>query len=361
MLNFLIKRLLYALLILWGVITVVFFLFNILPGDPAKMMLGQRSDISTIESIRKELGLDKSKGMQYLKYLNDLSPISIHNINNTDSYFYLDSLTYNATKLFHISSTNVIVAKQPYLRRSYQSKKLVSEIISETLPNTFILALVSIIFATVVGVFLGIIAAIKKDSFFDRSSLFFSAFGMSLPSFFAAILIGWIFAFVLGDITGLNLTGNLYEIDDFGEGINLQLKNLILPAFTLGIRPLAIVIQLSRNSMLDVLSQDYIRTAKAKGLSFSRIIWKHALKNSLNPVITAVSGWFASLMAGVVFIEYIFGWKGLGFIIVDSLNKYDFPVIVGCVLTISVFFIIINTFVDILYGILDPRIRINSN
>ncbi len=247
------------------------------------------------------------------------------------------------------------------MRRSYQSKKLVSEIIRETLPNTFILALVSIIFATVLGVFLGIIAAIKKDSLFDRSSLFFSAFGMSLPSFFAAILIGWIFAFVLGDLTGLNLTGNLYEIDDLGEGIHVQLKNLILPAFTLGIRPLAIVIQLSRNSMLDVLSQDYIRTAKAKGLSFSRIIWKHALKNSLNPVITAVSGWFASLMAGVVFIEYIFGWKGLGFIIVDSLNKYDFPVIVGCVLTISVFFIIINTFVDILYGILDPRIRINSN
>ena len=359
MLNFLIKRLLYALLILWGVITVIFFLFNILPGDPAKMMLGQRSDISTIESIRKELGLDKSKGMQYLKYLNDLSPVSVHNEINPKSYFYLDSNKYQAKNLFHISS-NVVVLKKPYLRRSYQSKKLVSEIIGETLPNTFILALVSIVFASILGVFLGIIAAIKKDSFFDRTSLLFSAFGMSLPSFFAAILIGWIFAFVLGDITGLNLTGNLYEIDDLGEGIHLRLKNLILPAFTLGIRPLAIIIQLSRNSMLDVLSQDYIRTAKAKGLSFSRIIWKHALKNSLNPVITAVSGWFASLMAGVVFIEYIFGWKGLGFIIVDSLNNYDFPVIVGSVLTISVIFIVINTLVDILYGVLDPRIRLSS-
>ena len=360
MLNFLIKRLVYALFILWGVITVIFFLFNILPGDPAKMMLGQRSDISTIESIRKELGLDKSKGMQYLKYLNDLSFISVHNEIKIDNYFYLDLNKYKAKKLFNISSENVIVLKKPYLRRSYQSKKLVSEIIEETLPNTFILALVSIIFATILGIFFGIIAAIKKDSFFDRASLLFSALGMSLPSFFAAILIGWIFAFVLGDITGLNLTGNLYEIDDFGEGIHLQLKNLILPAFTLGIRPLAIVIQLSRNSMLDVLSQDYIRTAKAKGLSFRRIIWKHALKNSLNPVITAVSGWFASLMAGVVFIEYIFGWKGLGFVIVDSLNKYDFPVIVGSVLTISVIFIIINTLVDILYGLLDPRIRLSS-
>jgi peptide/nickel transport system permease protein len=344
---------------LWGVITVVFFLFNILPGDPAKMMLGQRSDISTVESIRKELGLDKSKAMQYAKYLNDLSPLSVHNSTNEESYFYLDSTKYRATQLLNLPGENVLVAKMPYLRRSYQSKKPVSDIIAETLPNTFILAVVSILFATILGIFLGVIAAIKKDSLFDRASLFFSAFGMSLPSFFAAILIGWIFAFVLGDITGLNLTGNLYEIDDFGEGVHLQLKNLILPAFTLGIRPLAIVIQLSRNSMLDVLSQDYIRTAKAKGLPFKRIIWKHALKNSLSPVITAISGWFASLMAGVVFIEYIFGWKGLGFVIVDSLNKYDFPVIIGCVLTISVLFIIINTVVDILYGILDPRVRIS--
>lgn len=322
------------------------------------MMLGQRSDISTIESIRKELGLDKSKGMQYLKYINDLSPLSIHNETNTESYFYLDTNKYNYKKVLKISKQSVVVAKTPYLRRSYQSKKLVSEIIGETLPNTFILAFSSIIFASLLGIFLGIVAAIKKDSFFDRASLLFSAFGMSLPSFFAAILIGWIFAFVLGDITGLNLTGNIYEIDDLGEGIHLRLKNLILPAITLGIRPLAIVTQLARNSMLDVLSQDYIRTARAKGLSFKRIIWKHALKNSLNPVITAISGWFASLMAGVVFIEYIFGWKGLGYVIVDSLNKYDLPVIVGCVLTISVMFIIINTLVDVMYAILDPRIKL---
>ena len=358
MLNFLIKRFLYALLILWGVVSLVFFLFNVLPGDPAKMMLGQRSDISTIESIRKELGLDKSKGMQYLKYLNDLSPISFHNEINPNSYFYLNNEKYHYTKLFNISKQSVMVVKSPYLRRSYQSKKLVSEIIRETLPNTFILALSSIVFATLLVIFLGILAAIKKDSFFDRTSLLFSAFGMSLPSFFAAILIGWIFAFVLGDITGLNITGNIYEIDDMGEGVHLRLKNLILPALTLGIRPLAIVIQLSRTSMLDVLSQDYIRTAKAKGLSFHLIIWKHALKNSLNRVITAISGWFASLMAGVVFIEYIFGWKGLGYIIVDSLNKYDLPVIVGCVLTISVIFIIINILVDIVYAFLDPRIRL---
>lgn len=358
MIHFLTKRFLYALLILWGVISLVFFLFNVLPGDPAKMMLGQRSDISTIETIRKDLGLDRSKSMQYLKYLNDILPLSFHNNKNTESYFYLDTLSYKYKVLFKISSESVLVIKHPYLRRSYQSKKLVSEIIKETLPNTFILAVVSILFASFLGIFAGIIAAIKKDSLFDRLSILFSAFGMSLPSFFAAILIGWIFAFVLGKYTGLELTGNLFEVDDLGEGVHLKLKNLILPVVTLGIRPLAIVIQLARNSMLDVLSQDYIRTAKAKGLSFKQIILKHALKNSLNPVITAISGWFASLMAGVVFVEYIFGWKGLGYIIVDSLNKYDLPVIMGCVLTISLMFILINIIVDILYAFLDPRIRL---
>jgi len=358
-LQFIVKRLLYAILVLWGVVSLVFLLFNVLPGDPAKMMVGQRSDISTIEAIKKELGLDKSITLQYLKYLNDLSPVSFHNLENTENYFYLDKQKYHTLKTIKINTANALVFKAPYLRKSFQSKRDVSMIIAETLPNTFILAIVSIVFASVLGIFLGIIAAIKKESLFDRLSLLFSAFGMSLPSFFAAILIGWIFAFVLADFTGLNLTGNLYEIDNMGNGSYLQLKNLILPAFTLGIRPLAIVIQLSRNSMLDVLSQDYIRTAKAKGLSFSRIIFKHALKNSLNPVITAISGWFASLMAGVVFVEYIFGWKGLGYVIVDSLNQYDFPVIVGCVLTISIMFIIINLCVDILYAQLDPRIRLN--
>ncbi|MCK5170007.1 MAG: hypothetical protein KAQ75_09015, partial [Bacteroidales bacterium] len=139
MLKFLTKRFFYALLILWGVVSLVFLLFNVLPGDPAKMMLGQRSDISTIESIRKELGLDKSKGMQYLKYLNDLSPMSFHNEINQDSYFYLDNTKYHYTKLLNISKQSVVIVKSPYLRRSYQSKKLVSDIIRETLPNTFIL------------------------------------------------------------------------------------------------------------------------------------------------------------------------------------------------------------------------------
>lgn len=357
MVHYIIKRVLYAILILWGVVSLVFILFNILPGDPARMLMGQRSDVASLEAIREDLGLNRSKGLQYVKYLNDLSPISYHSLDSS-SYFYLDDSKYAPYSSIIKSDQHSVVLKYPYLRRSYQSKKEVTSIILETIPNTFILAFVSIVFASLVGIFLGIIAAIYKESLFDRLSIFFSAFGMSLPSFFAAILIGWIFAFVLGEYTGLNLTGNLYEIDDFGGGVHLQLKNLILPALTLGIRPLAIVIQLSRNSMLDVLSQDYIRTARAKGLKFSRVLFKHALRNSLNPVITAVSGWFASLMAGIVFVEYIFGWKGLGYVIVDALNKYDLPVVMGSVLTIALFFIIINVLVDLTYAMLDPRVRL---
>lgn len=154
------------------------------------------------------------------------------------------------------------------------------------------------------------------------------------------------------------MTGSLYRIDPF-DGMVLEVKNLLLPAFTLGIRPLSVIVELTRSSMLDVLSQDYIRTAKAKGLSKQVVILRHALRNALNPVLTAVSGWFGSLLAGAVFIEYIFGWKGIGKVTVDSLETYDFPVVMGAVLIVSVFFVIINLIVDLLYGVLDPRIRVS--
>jgi peptide/nickel transport system permease protein len=205
---------------------------------------------------------------------------------------------------------------------------------------------------------MGVLAAIFKDTFWDRLLLVNSALGMALPSFFAAILIGWLFAIVLGKFTGLSLTGNLWEVDDLGEGVHLRLQNLILPALTLGLRPLGVITQLMRSSLLETLSQDYIRTAKAKGLNKRAIIFRHALRNSLNPVVTSISGWFASMMAGVIFVEYIFSWKGLGYIMVNALNSYDVPLVVGCVLTIAVIFSLVNLLVDIIYGILDPRVRL---
>ena len=358
MLKYIIKKLLYSILIIWGVVTMIFLLFNLVPGDPARMMMGQRTDSTSLAAVRHDLGLDRSVFAQYLKYINDLSPISIHNPRSKKSYIYINKTLYsNYSRIARLSKSRVLVIKAPYLRRSYQSQKTVTSIISETLPNTFILALTSMIFATIFGIALGVLSAIKKDTFIDRFSLVFSAIGMSLPSFFAAILIGWLFAFVLGKYTGLNLTGNLWVVDDLGEGVHLQLKNLILPTLTLGLRPLSIVTQLTRSSMLETLSQDYIRTAKAKGLSFGKVLWRHALRNSLNPVVTAISGWFASLMAGVIFVEYIFGWKGLGYVMVNALTSYDVPLVIGCVIAISLIFVIVNLLVDLIYVVLDPRVK----
>lgn len=347
----------YSFLTLFGVVTVIFFLFNVLPADPARMMLDQNESSEQMAIIKKKYGFDKPMYEQYFLYLNDLSPVSFHS-KNPEDYSFLNEEKYSALKLFSVGNTQIAL-KAPYLRESFhKTGKNVSEIIGNTLPNTAILAVLAILIAIVLGIFLGIISALYKDTFIDRIIAVISTLGMSVPSFFAAILFAWIFGFVLYKYTNLNMTGSLYEVDDFGEGKFIQWKNLILPAVVLGIRPLAVVVQLMRNSLLETLGQDYIRTAKAKGLSSTKIIRKHALKNSLNPVVTAISGWFASMLAGAVFVEYIFGWNGLGKEIVDALNYQDLPVIMGAVLVIATTFIIINILVDLIYAYLDPRIRI---
>ncbi len=359
MLKYTIRRLLYGLLVLLGVVTLVFFLFNILPGDPARMMLGQRADAESIEIINRDLGRDKPVGMQYLNYLNDLLPISLHNNADPYHFVYLSPDKYAPyTTLLNRGRTSIVL-KAPYLRRSYQSQRKVSDIIATAFPQTALLAVVALSFALILGILLGVLSAIYKDSWVDRLTLVLSTLGMSLPSFFAAILIAWFFAYVLADWTHLNMFGNLYTVDDYGTGEYLDLKNLILPALTLGIRPLATLTQLTKNSMLEALSQDYIRTARAKGIPERRVIFHHALRNALNPVVTSASGWLAGLLAGAVFVEYVFDWKGMGIVIVDGLDKYDFPVVMGAILFICVLLIVINILTDILYGLLDPRVRIN--
>lgn len=360
MFHYIRKRLLYALLVLLGVVTLVFFLFNILPGDPARMMLGQHADEESLRIINRDLGRDKPVALQYLNYLNDLLPISLHNNSDPDNYFFLDPDKYApCTQLLRVGETSLVL-KSPYLRRSYQSKRQVSEIIATAFPQTALLAVVSLSFALLLGVLLGVCSALYKDSWIDRLTIVLSTLGMSLPSFFAAILIAWLFAYVLADWTHLNMFGNLYTVDDYGTGEYLSPKNLILPALTLGIRPLATLTQLTKNSMLEALSQDYIRTARAKGLSSRRVLFHHALRNALNPVVTSASGWLASLLAGAVFVEYVFDWKGMGIVIVDGLDKYDFPVVMGAILFICVLLILINIVTDILYALLDPRVRLEG-
>ncbi|HZH70693.1 MAG TPA: ABC transporter permease, partial [Flavobacteriaceae bacterium] len=253
----------------------------------------------------------------------------------------------------------VVVVKLPNFRDSFQKNgKSVASVLGETLPNTIILAVASIVIAIVTGLLLGVIAATYKDTFIDHWLQVLSTLGMSVPSFFSAILFAWFFGYVIHDITGLSMSGSLYVVDDFGEEKTIVWKNLILPALVLGIRPLAVILQLVRSSLLEIMQQDYIRTAKAKGLTPANVIRKHALKNALNPVITAVSGWFASMLAGAVFVEYVFGWNGIGKELVDALNTLDLPIIMGIVLVIATMFIAINSLVDIVYAWLDPKIRL---
>lgn len=348
MLAFLLKKTGYGILVLVGVVIVVFFLFQGF-GDPARLVLGQTGDSATLASVRKDLALDQPKWKQFLLYVNDVSPIGIttkKDIREKDLHGY-----------FFGGEVQVGI-KVPYLRRSYQNRRPVMDILMEALPGTMILAFTAIIFATFIGILLGVLSAVKQNTWMDSSAVFASVLGISAPSFFMGIVIAYIFGFLLHQYTGLFMTGSLFDYDVV-SGKHLALRNLWLPALTLGIRPLAIITQLTRSAMLDVLGKDYIRTAYAKGLPKKTVIWKHALPNALNPVATAITGWFAELLAGSFFVEFIFNWKGIGKTTVDALENLDFPVVMGSVLITATFFVIVNILSDLLYATLDPRIKIH--
>jgi peptide/nickel transport system permease protein len=340
----------YALLVLVGVVTVVFWLFQGF-GDPERMILGQTGDSTTLANIRKELYLDQPRWKQFVLYCNDLSPVSVHTRSEVEQ---------KKLQGFFVGSNTVLAFKLPYLRTSYQSKKPVATVLLDALPGTLLLAVAAMLLATVLGIFLGVVAAVKKGTWMDTSAVFTSILGISAPSFFMGIVIAYVFGFLWSPITGLHMTGNWYDIDVETGARVFRFSNLILPAVTLGIRPLAIITQLTRSAMLDVLQQDYIRTAYAKGLPTRAVVWKHALRNALNPVITAVTGWFAELLAGAFFIEYIFGWKGIGKITVDALEKLDYPVVMGSVLLSALFFVVVNMLADVLYAWADPRVRLEA-
>lgn len=340
-----------SFLTLFGVAVVVFFLFHLLPGDPVGLMVPPGANNETRETIRKQLGLDKPLHVQLLMYLNDVSPLGIH----PDTPEARQEYRYRS--LFQIWDNQVVAVKLPYLRRSFQSNKRVTEILADSLVGTAILALAAMLIATVLGITLGVIAAYYQGTYIDHSLIFVSVLGISIPSFVSAILIGVLFGHILGDYTGLSITGYLWENDPL-EGKVLVLKNLILPAITLGIRPLAIIMQLTRSSMIEVSSQDYIRTARAKGVGKLALVFSHELKNALNPVVTAISGWLASLLAGAFFVEYIFTWKGLGLKTIYAVNTLDLPVIMGTAILIAGMFVVIHIVVDVVYAIIDPRIRV---
>ncbi len=384
------------------------------------MLGGQFADEETLANINKELGYDQPLMARYFYFLNDISPLSFHQTESEKESNFLSEGKYSYVSLLSTSSGEWVL-KSPYLRRSFQTKRAVTDILKETIPGTALLAITAILIALVFGVILGVVAAVNQNKFADQLILFVSVLGLSGPSFFMAIIVSWLGGYVWSEVfsfsaipagivlfyglvyvlyhypkktlhldgllkaivgsllvgigieyllqhyfnfgyavnlpgTGLPMTGSFTSIHPF-EGEVFTPQNLILPAITLGIRPLAIVVQLMRSSLLDVFRQDYIRTAKAKGASQSRILMRHAIPNALNPVITALSGWFASLLAGAVFIEFVFGWKGIGLEVFEALEREDLPVVLGAVLFFATVFVCINILVDIIYGILDPRVR----
>ena len=435
MLKYFLKKLLYGILVLLGVITIVFSIYSIKPGDPATLSGGQQASKEVVDNIRKEWGIDQPIHIRYFQFLNDVSLISFYNTKKAESRFFYDENKYKGAAVLPVSSNFKLVFKLPYLKKSYQSNRYVTEIISEKLPGTIILAVAAILIATIFGVLFGSISAFYPDGFFNKFAIISSIAGMSSPSFFMAsiisvvggyywaeyielpvfpialsllfIIVGfitskkskglkniiksilfmgfkggvigigvWIFYLFFQNIfdlqaldfiassvsvpgTGLDPSGSIIEINDITGIKEYHWENLILPSLTLGIRPLAIVTLLTKKSMMDVLSSDFVRTAKSKGLSSYAIISKHALPNALNPVITAISGWFASLLAGAIFVEMIFNWDGIGTVLVDALKNDDLPIVMGITLTISVIFVFINIVVDLLYSIIDPRVRLN--
>ncbi len=310
MVSYIVRKLLYSLLIIWGVVSVTFLITSILPGDPARMMLGQRGDITSVEALRKQLGLDKSLWEQYQNYLAKVA--------------------------------------QGNLGRSFATNRDVLETIVERTPATALLAITSMILATIPGIIIGVISALRPNSWLDTTAMSISLLGISMPSFVVGILFVLLFA-----------AGPVFDWLPVSGYVDRGWEHLILPMVTLGIRPLSIIARVTRSSMLEVLGQDYVRTARAKGLGTTTVVVKHALRNALNPIVTTISTWFAALLAGTFFIEMIFNWPGIGLVAINAIEKLDYPMIQGVVLFTAIVFVVVNLLVDILYVFLDPKVKLN--
>lgn len=344
----LIKSVLSSIIVLLLVVVFITSIIYSSPVDPTRLTFGQRMDEETVQLKKKQLGLDLPLGRQIMLYISDVSPISI--LKNER----WNNLPYKGFKVYGAKDKSLVM-KWPYLRESFQNGRSVSKSLFGALPNTLILATLSIVIAAVIGIALGAVASVLRHTIWDDLILAFSTLGYSVPSYVSAIFFALIFGFYLKGFTGLNIQGSLVELDDFGDQ-QIVWKNLLLPCLALSIRPVAVITQLMRSAMNDVSSMPFVMALRAKGLSEFRVITKHVMRNALNPVATALSGWFASLLAGAFFVEYVFSYKGLGFLTINALLNFDIPMVLGAILLSSLFFILINIFIDIVYRYLDPRL-----
>ena len=348
MFSFVLSRLSYGLLVIVLVTIIVSGIVLLTPVDPARLTFGQQMDEESLALKREQLGLNESIPRQILLYIRDISPSWICFDGDCRERYTDTAVLSLGTSSWHL--------KKPFLRVSYQSGQSVPELLSKSIFNTLCLAISAMMLAILIGVSLGTFSALRKGSLTDNMVVILSTLGYSVPSYITAILLGVLFGYYLRAYTGINIQGSLLELNDLGDEV-IVVKNLILPTIALGIRPISIITQLTRSAVLQVMSEKHVLVAKAKGMSTRRLIVRHVLRNSLNPVVTALSGWFAALLAGAFFVEYVFNYKGLGYTIVTALMNYDIPVLLGGLLFTCVSFVIINIAVDLSYRWLDPRIR----
>ncbi len=332
--SFILRRLFLMLLVLFGVSVLVFVIAKVIPADPVGAILGGNAPIDLVEDMKRRLGLDRPLMNQFIDYMFGLV--------------------------------------RGDLGTSLKSNRPVVQDIANFFPATLELAICATLFSVVLGIFLGILSAVYRNRFIDHFARVFSILGVSMPVFWTGLLLLLLFYFRLGWLPGTGRLGlfttppakytGLYLIDSL-ISLNLEafkdaLAHLVLPSLVLGYSAAASIARITRSSMLDVLRQDFIRTAKAKGIGKRLVIYRHALRNALIPVITIIGLTFGGLLEGAVLTETIFGWPGLGRYIVNSLLLLDYPAIMGGTLFVAVIYSLVNLVVDIIYAALDPRMRI---
>jgi ABC-type dipeptide/oligopeptide/nickel transport system permease component len=331
-LGFILKRLLLLVPILFGVTLVVFAAVHLVPGDPALLMLGEKATPAALEALRRDLGLDKPLVVQYMTFLGHLV--------------------------------------QGDLGRSVQTGNAVGWEIWDRFPATLELSVAALAIAVGLGVPLGLIAAVRRNSAADYLAMSGSLLGVSMPIFWLGLVLMMIFSAWLGwlpfsqradilvttpRVTGLLLVDTLVDKDAWAFGD--ALAHLVLPAFTLATVPMAVIARMTRGAMVEVLSSDYIRMARAKGLSEWRVNVHHALKNAAIPIVTITGLQFGMLLSGAILTETIFAWPGIGSLSVGAIFTRDFPVLQGCAVLFAASFVLVNLATDVLYTILDPRLR----
>lgn len=305
MLKYIIRRIIAMIPVVIGITFLVFMIMQLAPGDPVQMILGDNASPEAVEAMRDEMGLNDNVLIQYGRYLVNLA--------------------------------------QGDMGTSYVNKRPVADEVFSRVPATFKLAAVAAVVSIVIAIPLGILAAIKQNTLFDHSSMVVSLIGISMPAFWLALMLMLLFSLKLGWLPA--------------QGAKDGWKSYVLPSIAIGFMQMAAIARTTRSFMLETIRQDYIRTARSKGITEREVIFHHSFRNALIPTVTIVGVQLGGLLGGAVLTETVFAWPGLGRLVVQAVNGRDVPVVLGCIVVLSVGFSIVNLVVDLLYGFIDPRVR----